>query len=176
VRISRLDLEARVARPARDLRIRAFAASYDGTTWAAAGEGGAFIVDCLRDDLRTLWHVTDLGGAPFAVARRATELTFAALGDAGACEGWVYALPGLTLRRRSPIPLPEVPFPCAPIAFACGPRDAAAPAAARRGVPVWGRPALGVPSRSNATGACKSRTNRPWGMERWPRRSVGPTR
>lgn len=119
VRISRLDLEARVARPARDLRIRAFAESYDGATWAAAGEGGAFIVDCLRDDLRTLWHVAELGGAPFAVARRATELTFATLGD-GACEGWVYALPRLALRRRSPIPLPEVPFPFAPIAFAGG--------------------------------------------------------
>jgi hypothetical protein len=128
VRVSRLDLEARTAHPVRDLRIHGFAARYDGATWAIAAERRVLIVDCLRDDLRTLWHVSDLPGVPLALASRAGELSFATVDRDGASEGWTYALPNPTLRRRAPLPPATRAFPCAPVALAGGEWYAAHPA------------------------------------------------
>ncbi len=98
--VSRLDLEARTALPVRDLRIRTFAHSYDGAAWVVGTEDSVLLLDCLRDDLRTLWHVPALPGVPLALTLEAKALSFVTFAQDGSAEGWIYDLPSFTLRRR----------------------------------------------------------------------------
>lgn len=99
-RVSALDLDARVAGPARDLSLRAFAASYDGAAWFVATGDAVFLLDALRDDLRSLWHVSGLPGPATALQRDPRSVTFLTADASGSVEGWVYELPGIALRRR----------------------------------------------------------------------------
>lgn len=105
-RVTRLDLDARTTRPLRDLRLRTWANSFDGATWAVASDRSVLLLDALREDLRTLWHVSNLPGAPIAFERSASCLSFVTVDSEGAAEGWVYSLPDPTLRRREAITQP----------------------------------------------------------------------
>jgi hypothetical protein len=100
-RVSVLDLDARTARTARDLALRGFAGSFDGTAWLVAEGRSVLLLDTLRDDLRTLWHVPDLPGPATALQRDTGWFTFLTFDEHGSIEGWLYDLPGLTLRARS---------------------------------------------------------------------------
>jgi hypothetical protein len=98
--VTRLDLDARTTRPLRDLRLRSWAKSFDGSTWAVASDRSVLLLDVLREDLRTLWHVSDLPSTPDAIQRSPSLLAFMTFEVEQAAEGWVYSLPDPTLRRR----------------------------------------------------------------------------
>jgi hypothetical protein len=101
--VFRLDLEARTFRRLRDLTLDGFVPNFDGTAWAVRSAGSVFLLDTLRDDLRTLWHVSELGGWPVALERPAPELlTFVVQGTEHA-EGWCYQ--GGVLRQRATLEL-----------------------------------------------------------------------
>jgi hypothetical protein len=105
-RVTRLDLDARTARPLRDLRLRSWANSFDGSTWAVASDRSVLLLDALREDLRTLWHVSDLPGHPLCLERSVTamSLSFVTRDADSAAEGWLYSMPDPTLRQRDPLP------------------------------------------------------------------------
>jgi len=98
-RVSVLDLDARTARPLCDLRLEGFAPSYDGARWWVVVGRSVAMLDALRDDLRTLWHVRDLPGPPFALERDGGTTSFVTGFELR--EGWVYE--GEVLRRRAPL-------------------------------------------------------------------------
>ncbi len=100
VSVVRLDLEARTSRRLRDLRLQAFATSFDGTTWAVSEGPAVQLLDTLREDLRTLWHVSELAGLPVALERPGPDLlAFAVEAGDGTVEGWSYQ--GGALRQRT---------------------------------------------------------------------------
>lgn len=99
-RITRLDLDARTTRPLRDLQLRGWANGFDGSTWAVASDRSVLLLDTLREDLRTLWHVSDLPGQPTCLERSSTALSFVTRSGGAVAEGWLYSLPDPTLRAR----------------------------------------------------------------------------
>lgn len=100
LRVAALDLAARTARPLRDVRLDACATSFDGAAWVVAVRNELLVLDTLREDLRTLWHVADLPGAPGALQRDGRSIRFATAAGDAAAELWRYELPGPVLRDR----------------------------------------------------------------------------
>jgi hypothetical protein len=101
--VARLDLEARTVRRLRELKLGGFAPTFDGTAWAVQSGNSVLLLDSLRDDLRTLWHVSGLEGWPVALGRPAPGfLAFAVVGREQA-EGWCYQ--DGVLRARVPLDL-----------------------------------------------------------------------
>src|SRR5205823_5067737 len=99
VRVGRIDLLARRARPWTDLRLRGFAHDFDGATWFIADETAVTAIDMEGEQPRARWRVDRLDGIPMRLTRNANNLSFAVLGAEGA-QLWTYELPRLDLRSR----------------------------------------------------------------------------
>jgi hypothetical protein len=102
IRVSWLDLDARTVKHLGDLRLDAFAPSFDGVSWAVATGADVRLLDVLGG-LRTLWRVPDSGPFPRHLARVAGALAFVTGVPGAELEGWRYELRGLVLRARTPL-------------------------------------------------------------------------
>jgi hypothetical protein len=108
-RLSRLDLIEWRSEDWCDAEIDAFAPSYDGSLWFLGAKGDFYAIDAQSKSFEALWRVPDAGRV-LGVARSASTCSFLTVSsdDSSDLEQWVYALPLLTLRRRSSPPkLPD---------------------------------------------------------------------
>jgi hypothetical protein len=107
-RLSRLDLIEWRSEDWCDAEIDAFAPSYDGSLWFVGAKGDFYAIDAQSKSFEALWRVPDAGRV-LGVARSAASCSFLTISSDGSdVEQWVYALPLLTLRRRSsPAKLPD---------------------------------------------------------------------
>ncbi|HKG61433.1 MAG TPA: bpX6 domain-containing protein [Pyrinomonadaceae bacterium] len=108
-RLSRLDLIEWRAEDWCDAQIDAFAPSYDGSLWFLGAKGDFYAIDAHAKSFEALWRVPEAGSRVLSVARSESSCSFlTASSDGSDLEQWIYALPLLTLRRRSSPPrLPE---------------------------------------------------------------------
>jgi hypothetical protein len=100
LRIALLDLHDRTSRHLADLRLDAFATSYDGETWWVAQAGAIAAIDLIEPGLPCRYRVSDLGRVLGPVWSPA-GVAFLATSDG--LEQFDYELPSFTLRRRAPI-------------------------------------------------------------------------
>ncbi|MEZ4376108.1 MAG: bpX6 domain-containing protein [Polyangiaceae bacterium] len=106
-RLSRLDLVARRIQPWRDARIDVFATEFDGQRWVIArndlpGSGWANGGELLAIDVTQEWEAESLlrDDRPVLAINVGAECIRSVIHD----EVWEHELPGLTLRRRTPLP------------------------------------------------------------------------
>jgi hypothetical protein len=98
-RIARINLATRERRLWGQTRLRGFANDFDGERWFVVDENNAVVaLDACEPELTATWRVDKLPGAPVAVVRRSSLLSFVTSGEAP--ELWTYELPSLTLRKR----------------------------------------------------------------------------
>jgi hypothetical protein len=101
-RLARLDLLARRSEEWCEARIDAFAPDYDGTLWFLGAQGDFYAVDATAKGFDALWRVPEAGDAVVGVARSESTCRFLTV-TFGGLEKWVYKLPLLVLRNRTPI-------------------------------------------------------------------------
>jgi hypothetical protein len=108
-RLSRLDLVEWRSEDWCDAQIDAFAPSYDGSLWFLGAKGDFYAIDAHAKSFDALWRVPEAGDRVLSVARSQSACSFlTASKEWSDLEQWIYALPLLTLRRRSSPPeLPE---------------------------------------------------------------------
>lgn len=103
VRLTRIDLSARVSTDWCDAMIGLFADTFDGSLWFATGADGLLGVDALAPRFTALWRVADLPNDITGLAREPTGLALTI--DVSSVETgatWRYSLPDLVLRSRQP--------------------------------------------------------------------------
>jgi len=106
-RLSRLDLVEWRCEDWCDAEIDAFAPNYDGSLWFLGAKGDFYAIDAQSKSFEALWRVPDAGGEVLRVARSPSWCSFlTASKEWSDLEQWVYALPLLTLRRRTSPPKP----------------------------------------------------------------------
>jgi hypothetical protein len=116
-RLARLDLLARRSEEWCEARIDAFAPDYDGTLWFLGAQGDFYAVDATAKSFDALWRVPEAGAAVVGVARSDNTCRFLTV-NSGALEKWVYKLPLLTLRNRTPISIVPEGTACASLQVA----------------------------------------------------------
>jgi hypothetical protein len=104
-RLSRFDLIEWRSEDWCDAEIDAFAPSYDGSLWFLGAKGDFYAIDAQSKRFEALWRVPDAGSEVLRVARSESLCSFLTVSKEWSdTEQWVYALPLLTLRRRSSAP------------------------------------------------------------------------
>jgi hypothetical protein len=118
VRLARVDLLARRARPWCDVQLDAFAADYDGATWFVSRGGTVYAIEALGEAWSHAWKVHEQDAVVHALRRDAQALHVwfvkAATGPQAGTIGelWRYELPQLVLRQRALTPFdPSAPLP-----------------------------------------------------------------
>jgi hypothetical protein len=101
-RLARLDLLARRANDWCEAHIDAFAPDYDGSLWFVGAKGDFYAIDATAEKFDALWRVPEAGHSVVGVARSASTCSFITATEFGGLETWVYRLPLLTLRSRTP--------------------------------------------------------------------------
>ena len=101
-RLARLDLLARRSEDWCEARIDAFAPDYDGTLWFLGAQGDFYAVDATAKTFDALWRVPEAGQTVIGVARSSSTCRFITA-NSGGLEKWVYKLPLLVLRNRTPM-------------------------------------------------------------------------
>ena len=101
-RLSRFDLVEWRSEDWCDAEIDAFAADYDGSLWFLGAKGDFYAIDAHSKSFEALWRVPEAGGEVLRVARSASSCSFLTTAkEWSELEQWIYALPLLTLRRRT---------------------------------------------------------------------------
>ena len=104
-RLSRLDLVEWRSEDWCDAQIDAFAPNYDGSLWFLGAKGDFYAIDAQSKSFEALWRVPEAGGEVLSVARSESSCSFLTTSKEWSdLEQWVYALPLLTLRRRTSPP------------------------------------------------------------------------
>lgn len=101
-RISRIDFVKRRAVYWRDVRLHAFADSYDGATWFAAVDGALHAIDTTAEPLASVWYNPDVG----TILRMVRTPTAVALLNFDG-ELWQYEIPSYLLRQRERVVMDE---------------------------------------------------------------------
>jgi hypothetical protein len=101
-RLARLDLLSLRSEDWCEARIDAFAPDYDGTLWFLGAQGDFYAVDATAKKFDALWRVPEAGQMVIGVARSSSTCRFLTV-NSGDLEKWVYKLPLLTLRNRTPM-------------------------------------------------------------------------
>ncbi len=107
VRVARVDLLGRRAQPWGDLRVDAWADTFDGGVWFATSGAEVLQLDLLAERPRALQRMLRLqdGAVAHSLHRSATSLAFMTGGSSH--EVWHYELPKWTLRARKGAAMPD---------------------------------------------------------------------
>ncbi|MBI5493643.1 MAG: hypothetical protein HY904_01370 [Deltaproteobacteria bacterium] len=108
-RATRVDFRTGRAAPWLEEALTAFATTHDGAWWMVGRGHDLWALDLGADRARVAWRVPDVGGrgtgAVLDVARSNLSLAFLAGLESTV---WRYEQPGMVLRDRLEVPLPEV--------------------------------------------------------------------
>lgn len=85
----------------QDIALDNWANSYDGMTWMVSKEHTVWALDVTNKENSAIWSVSDLGG-PVVGIKRAVDYLSLALKITAGFEIWVYKLPDLFLKERTP--------------------------------------------------------------------------
>lgn len=85
----------------QDIALDGWADNYDGLTWMVAKSDMLWALDLNSDDNSAVWSVSDLGGFIVQIKRETERLGIAIVSDER-FELWVYQLPDLFLKERTP--------------------------------------------------------------------------
>ncbi|MGV3720195.1 MAG: hypothetical protein ACO1SX_04725, partial [Actinomycetota bacterium] len=114
-RLARIDLLARTASPWCEAELECFADTFDGSTWLVAMRGGLIALDAAAAGLSSLWTTREVGQRILTLNRDPAHASLLTLRDVSAGPGqwpkenwerWLYDLPSLVLRYRTPIDEP----------------------------------------------------------------------